>query len=260
MRIFVSHAHADSDLAEAIIDLITKALNIPHEEIRCTSVDGYRLPAGASISSQLRQEVVDADLAVSILTPTSLASSYVLFELGARWGANKAMIPLISKGLTARRVPVPISELNLVEIKDPAQAFHLLESVSKLLGLIIARPSILQSAIAKVTQFSDQEVPPQLSIVQSPTAAIANLSKAEIELRKSILAAFSTDEQLSVVEIASFTGATSGFIRFYMDEMVGEGLAQGLGTNIVGNESYKITHEGRRFWLRGPKLPAAVKS
>jgi TIR domain len=227
MRIFISHAHADADLVEALIDLIIKALSISHDQIRCTSVDGYKLPGGASVSSQLRREVVEAELVVTVLTPTSLASSYVLFELGARWGCDKARLPFLSKGLTTRLVPAPLSDLNLVEIADPAQAFHFLESTANLLSLPIARPSVLQSSIAKVVQFSNIESPPRPSLQQRPATPFANMSEDDIRMRQKILNTFADSNAMVISRIAESTGLTPLVTRFYLDEMVREKLLSG---------------------------------
>jgi hypothetical protein len=48
LDIFISHSGKDEKLAAALIDLIIAATNVPHGRIRCTSVDGYRLPGGAN--------------------------------------------------------------------------------------------------------------------------------------------------------------------------------------------------------------------
>ena len=100
MRVFISHSSNDIRVAELLIDLLRKALNLKSEEIRCTSVDGYGMPGGASVDETLRVEVHDAELLIGIVTPASLKSAYVMFELGARWGAGKRMIPLLASGAT----------------------------------------------------------------------------------------------------------------------------------------------------------------
>ena len=57
IQLFISHSSADVDVAAALIDLLRSALNLPATAIRCTSVDGYRLPGGADTNAQLRREV-----------------------------------------------------------------------------------------------------------------------------------------------------------------------------------------------------------
>src|SRR5207247_750725 len=94
--VMISHSSRDKDLAEVLIELLRTALNLAANQIRCTSVDGYRLPAGVDTHEQLRKEVKSARVLIGLLTPNSSSSSYVLFELGARWGAELPMIPLLA--------------------------------------------------------------------------------------------------------------------------------------------------------------------
>lgn len=56
LSVFISHSSNDRNFVVLLIHLLRSALNIPAEEIRCTSVDGYRLPAGANAAEQLRRE------------------------------------------------------------------------------------------------------------------------------------------------------------------------------------------------------------
>jgi hypothetical protein len=60
LQLFISHAEEDAALAARVITLMEKALRLPASAIRCTSVDGYRLPGGANTIERLRQEVHDA--------------------------------------------------------------------------------------------------------------------------------------------------------------------------------------------------------
>ena len=96
LKVFISHSNKDVEVAKAIIDLLRISLNLKTGDIRCTSVDGYRLPAGVSTDEQLKTEIHDSEVLVGLISAESMSSHYVLFELGARWGAKKPLFPLIT--------------------------------------------------------------------------------------------------------------------------------------------------------------------
>jgi hypothetical protein len=87
VSVFLSHSSKDVPIAFALIELLRNGIGLRAQEIRCSSVDGYRLPGGANTEVQLRQEVNTAKAFIGLITQNSLASPYVMFELGARWGA-----------------------------------------------------------------------------------------------------------------------------------------------------------------------------
>jgi len=89
IEVFISHSARDADAAAALIRVLRSALVLPATAIRCTSVDGYRLPGGADTNSRLRQEVNEADALLGIISATSLRSLYVVFDL-ARAGERQS--------------------------------------------------------------------------------------------------------------------------------------------------------------------------
>jgi hypothetical protein len=69
LDVFISHSSRDEEIAKRLITLIRSALNLPATSIRCTSVDGYRLPTGISTDERLRQEIHDSVAFIALLTP-----------------------------------------------------------------------------------------------------------------------------------------------------------------------------------------------
>ena len=135
MRVFISHSSADKAVAEDFVKLLRASLSMPAKDIRCTSVDGYRLPGGADASEQLRQEVFESDIFIALLSPISIQSIYVMFELGARWGAKKLFIPILVKGLTTSALKAPLSAIHAINGSEEGQLHSLLKQCSDSLSL-----------------------------------------------------------------------------------------------------------------------------
>jgi TIR domain len=96
VRIFISHSSTDRELAALLVDLLRSSLNLPAEAIRCTSVEGHRLAGGAETDRALRRDIRDCEGFIGLISATSIESAYVLFELGARWGAERHLLPLLA--------------------------------------------------------------------------------------------------------------------------------------------------------------------
>jgi TIR domain len=132
--VLISHSSKDAKLAEALVDLLRSGIGLLPEHIRCSSVDGYRLPAGAHAETQLRQEVNATRVLIGLITPSSLASPYVLFELGARWGGGNPMVPVLA-GVRSDELRGPLSGLNALLCSEEAQLHQLLRDLGSQLNL-----------------------------------------------------------------------------------------------------------------------------
>src|SRR5215210_4861275 len=133
--VFISHSNEDSQLAMQLVDLLRSSLNLRAPQIRCTSVDGHRLPAGADTDEQLREEALAARAFIGILSPFSLASAYVLFELGARWGAKQPLIPLLAPGTGFQALRGPLTGLNALSCDSQGQLYQLVSEVGQTLSI-----------------------------------------------------------------------------------------------------------------------------
>ncbi len=133
LMIFISHSSKDAVLAEALVNLFRAALAVPADLIRCSSVDGYRLPVGINTEQKLREEVKTAKVVVGLITPNSLGSHFVMFELGARWGSGYFLAPLLA-GLSASELSGPLSLLNALSAIQEGQLHQLVADISKQIG------------------------------------------------------------------------------------------------------------------------------
>jgi hypothetical protein len=173
--ILISHSGADLDLATALVEFLQVGLMT--NRIRCSSVDGYRLPAGVKTEDHLRSEVNSAEVLIGLITPNSLASHYVMFELGARWGANKFMIPLLA-GVTASDIRGPLSFLNALSAHNDSQLLQLLTDTGKILKMMVQRPESSISKLASVKSRADKTTG---RAVATPAPAAAAPSGAAAE-------------------------------------------------------------------------------
>lgn len=154
LQIFISHSSKDKALAEALTDLLKAALGLPSNQIRCSSVDGHRLPVGVDTQSKLRAEVNAAKVVIGLVTPNSLASSYVMFELGARWGASLFLAPLVA-GVKPGGLSGPLSLLNALSASDENQIHQLLYDISKELGTELQSTSSYLKHVTSVKGLAD---------------------------------------------------------------------------------------------------------
>jgi hypothetical protein len=158
IEIFISHSSIDAKIAEELINLLRSAIpDLRPETIRCTSVPGYRLPGGAKTDEQLQQELLQAKVFIGLLSGESAQSTYVLFELGARWGAKAHLLPLMVAGMTASKLRAPLNGLNAHSAAVPSQLFQLIDEVASLLGLKVTQASRYEGHIKNFVNLSQRE-------------------------------------------------------------------------------------------------------
>jgi hypothetical protein len=133
--IFISHSNQDKDLVQALTELLKTAFRLPAREILCTSVAGHKLAGGADTEDELLTLLRDARLLIGLLTPASQSSSYVLFELGARWGLKKPLISLVACGTSMGEIKEPLKSKNALNASDQDDVHQLIEDVAGYLNV-----------------------------------------------------------------------------------------------------------------------------
>src|SRR5262249_16918824 len=95
-----------------MVDLLARTMKISAEEIRCTSVPGCDLSGGDPSAEVLRKNLQDCEVVVGLITPKSLSSSFVLFELGATCGLGKRLIPFLGPDCDPGIMRAPLRDLH----------------------------------------------------------------------------------------------------------------------------------------------------
>jgi hypothetical protein len=161
IRVFISHSSKNVEAAKEVIQLMRSALNLKVEEIRCTSVDGYRLPGGTTTDAQLQIEIYECDLLVGLVSSDSMSSHYTLFELGARWGAKKAMLPLLIDKKGPEILKGPLSGVNALNAYEEAQLMQFVSDAGNVLKIQPEQPSSyhvhIKSLIASLPNATKQD-------------------------------------------------------------------------------------------------------
>lgn len=145
--IFISHSSKDVKVVDALTDLLRAALNLPDNRIRCTIIDGCRLPVGASTDEQLRREVRDARVFIAVISKASIESAYVLFELGARWGSQLQLSPVVVTEADRSYLRGPLNGLNALSCDSPAQLHQFIGDVGQSLRVAPQQPAAYQKHI-----------------------------------------------------------------------------------------------------------------
>lgn len=199
IRLFISHSASDASLAAALVELIRSALNLPVEAIRCTSIDGYRLPGGARTEEQLRHEVHDAEAFIGIVSASSIRSTYVLFELGARWGAGRHLLPVLAPGVGPEVLSGPISGINALRADSHAQLHQLVSDLGRVLGITPSPTASYLGHIERVAQIPMADAPELADTVLNVSRRPLNLEERDMvtavptEARELLVAAATDD-------------------------------------------------------------------
>lgn len=131
LKIFISHSELDVDIAEKMVEYLISALEVQDHEIRCSSVPGHKLQFG-KISEIIKKDISNNPVIILIITPKSLKSKWVMFELGASWVKELTIIPIVSPNLTYKAIPGPLGEHTTIELSKPNSDSRLSDLITQI--------------------------------------------------------------------------------------------------------------------------------
>lgn len=249
--IFISHSSRDREIAEALVELLRAALSLPSDRIRCTSVNGYKLPLGASTEEQLRQEVGIARVLVGLITPASIRSAYVSFELGARWGARMPIFPLLAAGADSSFLKGPLSGFNALNLANRADIHQMIEDIAGKLGMSVVNLSSFQKHIEKLVETSSKlpeaaETPKQNHLESRPQGVEYFIALFDAVPRDAVRDAW------DVFQRAVKRALQARRVEYAED--FGENLGNLVGLGII--ETAIISHPVKEFWILAERASA----
>lgn len=184
MKIFVSHSSFDTKIAELLVNLIRQAMAIKSEDIRCTSLNGYRLPIGIDTNEKLKSEINESELFIGLITDSSIKSHYVLFELGARWGQNLKIFPLICSPSGYKLLSEPLKSINSLDASDEAQVHQLLVEIAKEIKLELEPPSVYTKSITELVKEVNLNKTDTVKTEEEVEPTIERLRKIKVKVRE----------------------------------------------------------------------------
>jgi hypothetical protein len=242
IRLFISHSSKDSEFVQALVEFLRVALSLSSREIRCTSIDGYRLPGGANTDQQLKQEVHEADAFIGVISYGSIKSLFLVFELGARWGSGRSLIPILAPGTNPNILAGPLAGINALNSENRSQLHQLISDLSKELGITPEPPSSYEHHIETILNL--KRLPILKGAVPSGEKGDIELAKQEVKILK-ILAEHG-DNRLNAKEIANIISENKTKTEYYLDCLLKKKLISDL--LIMGAHSrYGLTSNGRAY-------------
>lgn len=155
IEIFVSHSSKDVDFIKLLVELILGSIkDINPENLRCTSLPGFKLPTGSHASSKLRNDIKSCKVLIGVITENSLDSLYVMFELGAAWGLQANLYPICGPNCTFESFRPPLSEYHGIKWTEETDWSQFVEDLASKLGRQTQNMSRISSLIKKVTSFT----------------------------------------------------------------------------------------------------------
>jgi hypothetical protein len=194
IKIFVSHAAADEKLASALVDCIFSCMVLEDEEVRCTSVPGHKLPIGGDSASILRDELSESGVVVGLLTQNSISSSWVLFELGATWGARKNLQPLLADDVDYAELPGPLAGRHAGKLAEKNDLVQFFEELRKVVGAKARSASKIDSAINQLIK--DNSEYSKISLAPKPPKSV----KAKSNIPDPIISGMKFSELKKILE------------------------------------------------------------
>jgi hypothetical protein len=125
-QIFISHVAEDRELALRVQEYVEVCLASAHG-VFCSS---WQLSVGDFWVAKIRKELKHAKAVIVLLSRQALKSTWIAFETGAAWSANKKVILLCVGGVRAGRLPRPYSDFHAIDLTaHPEHHSKILESI-----------------------------------------------------------------------------------------------------------------------------------
>ena len=130
--IFVSHAAVDSKIAARFKNDVEKAFLGLCSLFVSSNLDS--LQGGREWMQEIKQNLSEAKILISLLSPVALTRPWVYTKFGAGWIRDIPTISLCHSGLDKGQLPVPLSQFQALNLTDEVHLEHLYGQISQAIG------------------------------------------------------------------------------------------------------------------------------
>ncbi|MFG0245008.1 MAG: TIR domain-containing protein [Phycisphaerales bacterium JB052] len=241
---FISHSSKDKELAHRLVQLIQHAFSLKSSDIRCTSVPGFTHPTGSNTDDWLRTETIHCQCLIALVTPRSITSPYVIFELGARWGTQKPLFPVVGHGLAKGNLPSPLNAINAKNLANRDEVLDLVDDIESSINLPKDKLTVWE-------QYMDELVQTASEIVETETTAETAKEQDLNENEIAILRFLSESEDSGVtVTISTFKALNlpRSKLKYHLDNLEEVKLVS-VSHSILSRvpSKYRLTRSGRQY-------------
>jgi hypothetical protein len=241
VRLFISHAHLDQDLAKRLVDVITSHFDVPEGQLRCSSVPGYQLELGTMASEALRTELGSAVGVIALITPNSLTADWVRFELGAAWAHARVAMPLLVGGLQDKDIPGPFRGVAGGQLNSEDTLDRLLAQLEKELGWRTRKDPAARSKQHELTDYAEKKTfardPFEQQLKGGFAAKLARIGDSQARLLNYISGKSASGRLLSTQELSEhFQDLKSDSLFYRLEQLRLLGFLQSTSTGEAGGK------------------------
>jgi hypothetical protein len=180
-KLFFSHSEKDKNLLQHLVEAARIGLDLNKGDIVCSSLDGYHIQSGKDIIEISKQGGAYSNCLIGVITPNSLNSHWVLFELGARWGTDNPFVIILANGADFHDLPEAI-RTRVAKKCTESELELLFNDVAEQLKIQFHSPSV-RSHLKKAEVLSQAESQRRFDIAKNKSRAIMKLNdfSADVE-------------------------------------------------------------------------------
>jgi hypothetical protein len=116
--IFISHAVADKEIADAIVDLLCVSMGIDPKDVFCSSLEGLGIPPGKNFISFIKNQIQTPKIVFLLISQNYMCRDFCLAELGATWAMSHLAIPIIVPPVEFDNLKAVLTGLQAVKISS----------------------------------------------------------------------------------------------------------------------------------------------